>query len=70
MPSLAETAEGTTRRFAVFCTDGHEFDRGSADEMIEIAQSLGAVARLDDDRDLDERGERTSDGHRRPRWLR
>jgi hypothetical protein len=59
MPSLSEAAERAARHFAVFCVDREELDARSADEVIQVAQSFGAVSRLDDDGDLDERG----DGH-------
>ena len=39
--------------------DWYEFDGCPADEMIQVAQSFGAMSRLYDDGDLDERG----DGH-------
>src|SRR5690242_9468644 len=58
MPSLAETVERTTRHFALFRVYGYEFDLCSADEVIQVTQSLGAVSGLNHDRDLDERGDR------------
>ena len=59
MPALSETAECAARQFAVFGVDRDEFDACPADEVIQVAQPFGAVSRLDDDGDLDERG----DGH-------
>jgi len=56
MPSLSKPAECAARQFAVFCVYWYEFDACPADEVIEIAQPFGAVSRLDDDGDLDERG--------------
>ena len=59
MPSLSEAAECAARQFAVFDVGRYEFDACSADEVIQVAHSFGAVLRLEDDGDLDERG----DGH-------
>jgi hypothetical protein len=59
VPSLSEAAERAARHFAVFRVDWDEFNARSANEVIQVAQSFGAVSRLDDDGDLDERG----DGH-------
>jgi hypothetical protein len=59
VPSLSEAAERAARHLAMFRIDWNEIDAGPADEVIQVTQSFGAVSRLDDDRDLDERG----DGH-------
>jgi hypothetical protein len=62
MPSLSEAAERAARHFAVFRIDWYELDACPADEVIQVAQSFGAVSRLDDDGDLDERGDRHQAG--------
>ena len=43
----------------MFGVDWYELDAGPADEVIQVAQTFGAVSRLDNEGDLDER----SDGH-------
>jgi hypothetical protein len=59
MSPLSEASECAARDFAVFGVDRDELDTRPADEVIQIAESFGAVSRLDHDRDLDQRG----DGH-------
>lgn len=58
MSSLSEAAERAARHFAVFRVDWDELDARPTDEVIQVAQSFGAVSRLDDDGDFDERGDR------------
>ena len=58
MPSLPEAAERPTRQVAVFGVHWDKLDACPADEVIQVAQSFGAVSSLDDDGDLDERGDR------------
>ena len=52
MASLSEAAERPTRKVAVLGVDRHELDARSAEDMIEVAQSFGAVSGVDDDGDL------------------
>ena len=58
MPSLSKAAERAARHFAVFHVNGYKLDACPTDEVIQVAQSFGAVSRFDDDGDLDERGDR------------
>ena len=58
MPSLSKAAERAARHFAVFGVDWYELDACPADEVIQVAQSFRAVSRVDDDGDLEERGDR------------
>ena len=58
MPSFSESAERAARHLAVFRVDWYDLDSCSPDEVIQVTQSFGAVSRLDDDGDLDERGDR------------
>jgi hypothetical protein len=56
MPPLSESAERAARHLAVFDGNWNKFDARPADEVIQVAQSFGAVSRLDDDGDLEEGG--------------
>ena len=49
MPSLSKAAERAPRHLAVFRVNGYELDACPADEVIQVAQSLRAVSRFDDD---------------------
>ena len=59
MPSLTEAAERSACQGAVLDVHRDDLNSRATEEMIEVAQSFGAVSGLDDDGDLDER----RDGH-------
>ncbi len=60
VPTLAEMPVGMAREVSLVTVDRREVDLGPGQQEIEIADGLRTVARVEDDRALDER----SDGHR------
>src|SRR5580704_2979874 len=60
MTSLAKAAERGTRKLTLLHIDGDQVDMGAGDDLVEIAQPLRSVPRLDDNRALHKTRDRHS----------